>query len=121
MIFVSGSPFDEVQFKGKTLKPGQGNNAYIFPGIGLGAVACNAKLIDNGMILVAARALAEQVSEEDLQRGTLYPPLSEIRGISANIAEVVINYAYEHDLAQQQPKPDNVKQYLLDYMYDPTY
>lgn len=120
-IFVSGSPFDEVQFKGETLKPGQGNNAYIFPGIGLGAVACNAKLIDNDMFLVAASALAAQVSEKDLQCGTLYPPLSEIREISTNIAEAVTNYAYEHDLAQHQPKPVNVKQYLLDYMYDPTY
>ena len=120
-IFASGSPFDEVQYKGETYKPGQGNNAYIFPGIGLGAVACNAKLIDDDMFLVAAKELANQVSEEDLMCGTLYPPLNEIREISANIAEVVINYAYENNLAQLHPKPENVKEYLLNYMYDPTY
>jgi malate dehydrogenase (oxaloacetate-decarboxylating)(NADP+) len=120
-IFSSGSPFEEVQFKNEILIPGQGNNAYIFPGIGLGAVVCNAKLIDANMFLVAARALAAQVSEYDLSHGTLYPPLKNIREISTNIAEVVINYAYENDIAQLQPKPENIKQYLLDYMYDPTY
>ncbi|MFK7794676.1 MAG: NAD-dependent malic enzyme [Gammaproteobacteria bacterium] len=120
-IFSSGSPFDNVSLKDETFKPGQGNNAYIFPGIGLGAVACNAKLIDDDMFLVAASELAVQVSESDLAQGTLYPPLNNIREISTNIAEAVINYAYEHDLAQLHPKPDNIKQYLLDYMYDPTY
>ena len=120
-IFTSGSPFDEVQFEGGAFKPGQGNNAYIFPGVGLGAVVCQAKLINNDMFLVAARGLAAQVSENDLARGTLYPPLSDIREISTNIAEAVMHYAYENDLAQHQPKPENIRRYLLDYMYDPTY
>ncbi|MDW3094292.1 MAG: NAD-dependent malic enzyme [Gammaproteobacteria bacterium] len=120
-IFASGSPFDEVQIKGEIFKPGQGNNAYIFPGIGLGAVVCNARLIDDDVFLVAARELAKQVSEEDLARGTLYPPLNRIREISINIAEVIINHAYEYDLAQLEPKPEDVKEYLLNYMYDPTY
>jgi malate dehydrogenase (oxaloacetate-decarboxylating)(NADP+) len=120
-IFVSGSPFNEVQFNDQRFKPGQGNNAYIFPAIGLSAVVCNAKLIDDDMFLVAARELAAQVSEEDLARGTLYPSLSKIREISLNIAEGVINYAYQNGLAQLQPKPENIKEYLLEYMYDPTY
>jgi malate dehydrogenase (oxaloacetate-decarboxylating)(NADP+) len=120
-IFSSGSPFDEVQFKSETFKPGQGNNAYIFPGIGLGAIACNAELIDDDMFLLAARTLAAQVCEDDLRCGTLYPPLNEIREISTNIAEVIINYAYEKDLAKLYPKPDNIKEYLLEFMYDPTY
>ncbi|MFK8026552.1 MAG: NAD-dependent malic enzyme [Gammaproteobacteria bacterium] len=120
-IFSSGSPFDMVEYKEKTLKPGQGNNAYIFPGIGLGVVACQAKLIDDDMFLVAARELAAQVSESDLSSGALYPPLNNIREISSNIAEAVINYAYDNDLATLQPKPDNIKKFLSDYMYDPTY
>ena len=120
-IFASGSPFDEVQFKGEIFRAGQGNNAYIFPGIGLAAVACNASLIDDDMFLIAAKSLATQVDENDLKLGTLYPPLNNIREISANIAHDVINYAYEKGLADLQPKPDNLKQYLLDYMYDPTY
>ena len=73
------------------------------------------------MFLIAAKSLATQVDENDLKLGTLYPPLNNIREISANIAHDVINYAYEKGLADLQPKPDNLKQYLLDYMYDPTY
>ncbi len=120
-IFASGSPFNDVSIGDKVFKPGQGNNAYVFPGIGLGAVACNLKLINDGMFLVAAQALAAQVSEEDLAAGALYPPLNDIRSLSVSIAEAVIDYAYNNNLAQLFPKPDSVKQFLLDYMYDPTY
>ena len=120
-IFASGSPFNDVSIGDKIFKPGQGNNAYIFPGIGLGAVACNVKIINDDMFLVAAQALAAQVSEEDLAAGALYPPLNDIRSLSVGIAEAIIDYAYKNNLAQLSPKPDPVKQYLLDYMYDPTY
>ncbi len=120
-IFASGSPFGEVDYAGKTFKPGQGNNAYIFPGIGLGAVVCNSSLITTEMFLVAAKALAAQVSEQDLALGALYPPLSNIREISLRIALAVIDYAYENDLARLRLRPDSMEQYVADYMYDPTY
>ena len=120
-IFASGSPFGEVEYAGKTLRPGQGNNAYIFPGIGLGAVVCNASIITEDMFLVAARALAEQVSEDDLQAGALYPPLSSIRDLSLKIALAVIDYAYENNLARLRLRPDSMEQYVTEYMYDPTY
>ena len=120
-IFTSGSPFHAVEFAGKTFRPGQGNNAYIFPGIGLGAVACQAKLINDDMFLVAAKTLAEQVSQADLRAGALYPPLTDIRRLSVNIAKAVIDYAYAADLAQRQPRPAIIEDYLLDYMYDPAY
>ena len=120
-IFASGSPFGEVEYAGKTFKPGQGNNAYIFPGIGLGAVVCNASLIKDEMFLVAAKSLAAQVSEQDLAAGALYPPLSNIRELSLKIAIAVIDYAYENNLARLQLRPDSMEQYVANYMYDPTY
>lgn len=120
-IFASGSPFDNVELNGKTFKPGQGNNAYIFPGIGLGAVVCQSKIINDEMFLIAAKELAEQVSEEDLASGALYPPLTDIRHLSICIASVLVEYAYQNNLAQLTPKPDDIHQCLVDYMYDPTY
>jgi len=120
-IFASGSPFEQVQFNEQIFKPGQGNNAYIFPGVGLAAVACNAKLINDDMFLVAAKTLALQVTEEDLMHGALYPSLSDIREISINIAKAVIDYAYENDIAQLHPKPNDIVKSLKEYMYDPSY
>jgi len=70
-IFTSGSPFESVEYGGKTHQPGQGNNAYVFPGIGLGAIACKARNIDDAMFLAAADALANQVSQANLDAGTL--------------------------------------------------
>lgn len=120
-LFASGSPFGIVEHKGIFHKPGQGNNAYVFPGIGLAAVVCQATLITEDMFLVAAKALADQVNESDLQVGALYPPLTDIRMISCEIAKAVIEYAYEYGYAQLQPKPASIKDLIEDYMYDPTY
>lgn len=119
-IFTSGSPFDAVEHGGKTLKPGQGNNAYIFPGIGLGAVACNATKISDEMFLVAARVLAEMVSPDLLETATLYPPLSTIRDVSLNIAVGVAEKAYEEGLASE-PLPEDLMAFIKDQMYDPNY
>lgn len=119
-IFASGSPFGVVEYNGHHFKPGQGNNAYIFPGIGLGAVVCNARLITEEMFLIAARTLAAQVSESDLKVGAVYPPLTDIRGISRRIAEAVVEYAYENNLAQL-PRPDSIEELITGYMYDPSY
>lgn len=119
-IFTSGSPFDEVVYEGKTLKPGQGNNAYIFPGIGLGAIACRAKKISDQMFLVSAMTLANMVSEENLETATLFPPLTDIREASLNIAVALAEKAYEQNLAQE-PKPEDLKQFIADQMYNPDY
>src|SRR5262249_54452180 len=78
-IFASGSPFGPVIYEGKTLRPAQGNNAYVFPGIGLGAVACRARTLPDELFLVAARALAKLVRQSDLDQGSLYPRLPGIR------------------------------------------
>lgn len=120
-IFASGSPFATVEYNGNYFKPGQGNNAYIFPGIGLGAVVCNARLITDDMFLIAARSLAEQVDESDLNVGAVYPPLTDIRNISRRIAKAVVEYAYDNNLAQLLPRPDSIEELITSYMYDPTY
>ncbi len=119
-IFASGSPFSTVTFRGKTYRPGQGNNAYVFPGIGLGALACNARVISDEMFLAAARTLADMVSESHLNEGTIYPPLTDIRSVSLAIAVAVAEKAYQQNLAIDE-RPADLHKYIADSMYDPTY
>lgn len=91
-IFASGSPFDPVMYNGKRYVPGQGNNSYIFPAIGLACVAVGLTHIDDGMMITAAEALAAQVTSSDLDSGCVYPPLSQIRKVSLKIAIAVADY-----------------------------
>ena len=119
-IFTSGSPFGEVEVYDKTYKPGQGNNAYIFPGMGLGAVVCKTSRITEDMFLAAAQTLASLVSESDLENGSLYPPLDDIRAVSLEIALTVAEKAYQQNIARLQ-KPDDLKTVIKEYMYDPSY
>ncbi len=88
-IFASGSPFDPVEVDGKRFVPGQGNNAYIFPGLGLGVMVSGARRVTDPMFHAAARTLADIVPEEALQVGLLYPPLAGIRAVSMRIARAV--------------------------------
>ncbi|HZN56039.1 MAG TPA: NAD-dependent malic enzyme [Candidatus Polarisedimenticolaceae bacterium] len=117
-IFTSGSPFGAVVHEGRELRPGQGNNAYVFPGIGLGAIACRARKVSDRMFLAAARALAGLVDEDDLDRGCLYPPLSEIRKISLAIATKVAEEAYASKLARRR-RPANLRASIRASMYVP--
>lgn len=119
-IFASGSPFAPVELDGQTLHPGQGNNAYVFPGIGLGAVACRARRISEEMFLAAASTLADQVRNDDLAVGAVYPPLPQIRAVSLEIATAVADTAYRQDLAQD-PRPDDLRAMIKGCMYDPSY
>ncbi|HZV70784.1 MAG TPA: NAD-dependent malic enzyme [Saprospiraceae bacterium] len=120
VVFASGSPFDKVTYKEKVFKSGQGNNAYIFPGIGLGVVTCKAKVVQDSLFLAAAKTLAHIVSEEDIERGSVYPPLKDIRSISLKIAVAVAEKIYSSGLALV-PKPDDLEKHIADYMYDPKY
>lgn len=119
-LFASGSPFDPVTVHGKTYVPGQGNNAYIFPGVGLGAIACGAKLVTDEMFFAAAKALAHEVSEADLEQGRIYPPLAKIRDVSAVIATAVVEVAYNRGLATQ-PRPEDLLTHIKSHMYEPKY
>ena len=117
-MFTSGSPFAPVTYEGRELRPGQGNNAYVFPGIGLGAVACRARTLPDELFLVAARTLAARVSAERLAQACLYPPLTEIRQISLAIAVAVAEAAYAMRLARRR-RPANLKKSIADSMYEP--
>ncbi|MEZ4733099.1 MAG: NAD-dependent malic enzyme [Caldilineaceae bacterium] len=119
-IFASGSPFDPVDLNGQTFVPGQGNNAYIFPGVGLGAIAAGARCVTNEMFFVAAKALAQEVTDADLALGRIYPSLSRIREVSAHIATAVAEVAYACDLTPAS-RPDNLPDHVRALMYQPLY
>jgi malate dehydrogenase (oxaloacetate-decarboxylating)(NADP+) len=119
-IYASGSPFKPVELNGKTFVPGQGNNAYIFPGVGLGIVACESSRVTGEMFYAAAKALAGEVSEDDLKLGRVYPALSRIREVSAKIATAVAEIAYEQGHACL-PRPKNLHEHIKSSMYVPEY
>jgi malate dehydrogenase (oxaloacetate-decarboxylating)(NADP+) len=119
-IFASGSPFEPVVVDGKTFVPGQGNNAYIFPGVGLGIVLSRARHVSSEMFMSAARTLARQVKQRELDQGQLYPPLCDIRSVSAAIAAAVFELAHKQGLARK-PMPDDLLTYIKRKMYVPKY
>ena len=98
-LFACGSPFAPVALNGKTYIPRQGNNSYVFPGIGFGCICARAKTVPNQVFLTAAKTLADLVSESDLANGSLYPPLSEVRKLSAEIAAAVAEYCFDNGIA----------------------
>ena len=119
-IFASGSPFDAVSLFGRRFVPGQGNNAYIFPGVGLGVIACASRLVTDEMFLAAAQTLAQQVSQEELDEGRIYPRLTRIRNVSHAVAAAVIRIACHRGLAGVAV-PDDVDGYVRSLMYEPDY
>jgi malate dehydrogenase (oxaloacetate-decarboxylating)(NADP+) len=119
-LFACGSPFDPVTFNSRTYVPRQGNNSYIFPGVGLGVVASGARRVTDEMFLAAARELARQTSKTDLAQGSLYPPLARIRDVSARIAAAVAEVAYDARLTACR-RPRNALADVRSRMYDPRY
>ena len=119
-VFASGSPFQPVELNGEYFKSGQGNNAYIFPGVGLAATVTRAKIIKDEYFMIAAKTLAFIVSPDDISKGSLYPPLAQIRKISHEIAYAVSEKIYEEGLARNE-RPADLKKAIEEYMYDPRY
>jgi malate dehydrogenase (oxaloacetate-decarboxylating)(NADP+) len=119
-LFACGSPYDPVQLDGKTFVPRQGNNSYIFPGVGLGAVAAGSKLVTDEMFMAAAHTLAYLVTPDDIGQGSLYPSLPRIREVSAHIAAAVAEVAYKRGLATA-PKPNDLMSFIESQMYNPHY
>ena len=117
-IFASGSPFAPVTYEGRTYRPAQGNNAYVFPGIGLGAIACQARTLPDELFLTAASTLAKLVRQQDLDQRALYPPLQDIRSISLAIATALATQAYSTKLARAR-RPRNVRRSIERMMYQP--
>ena len=119
-IFACGSPYDPVDLDGKTFVPRQGNNSYIFPGVGLGVIASGARLVTDEMFMAAAHTLANSVTEADLAQGSLYPALPRIREVSAQIGAAVASVAYQNGLTNGQA-PNDVLGLVQAQMYDPQY
>lgn len=119
-LFASGSPFGAVEFNGRRYVPRQGNNAYVFPGIGLGAIVSRTRAITDEMFLAAARTLAGEVSDADLTPGSLYPPLAQVRQVSVRIATAVARVAWERGLSPL-PRPSDLVAAVRASMYEPGY
>ena len=119
-IVATGSPFKDVEFEGQRYRVGQGNNVFIFPGVGLAAIVSQIREISPDIFTTAAFALAECVDEADLARGTVYPRISELRSISVHVATAVLK-----DIVRKDPSHpligQDLQQHLLSHMWEPVY
>ena len=123
-VFASGSPFDRVELKGgQVFHPSQCNNMYIFPGVGLGATVCGAEIVTDRMLYIAAETLASCVSEEDIQQGKVFPPLTSIRDVSHRIAVAVVEEAMKDGIASRvsQKDAEDLSSFVARKMYYPEY
>lgn len=120
VVYASGSPFPPVALGGRTLRPGQCNNVYVFPGVGLGVLASRAERVTDSMFLIAARTLASLVTDEDLAAGRVFPALPRIREVSARIAEAVAAEAWRLGLARAE-RPADLPAAIRACMFRPEY
>jgi malate dehydrogenase (oxaloacetate-decarboxylating) len=112
-LVATGSPFAPVNMNGKDIAIGQGNNAFIFPGLGFGAILADASKITDGMVSEAAYALADYTMEKHGEAGLLYPPVDELRDVSLVVAARVIERAFADGVARSKKvTPDDATEYV---------
>ncbi|CAF2624722.1 unnamed protein product [Rotaria sp. Silwood2] len=120
-IFISGSPFPNVEYQGKTYVPGQGNNCYIFPGVALAVVTCLIRHVPEEIFYIAAKTLSDLVTQEDLAVGLMYPSIEKIHDVSRSIAVNIAEYAYANNLAALYPKPNDLDEFIKLHQYIAEY
>lgn len=120
-IVAAGSPFPNVELNGRTYQVGQGNNAFIFPGLGLGAILSDAREVTDGMVLEAAYALADYTAEHHLAKGWVYPPVEELQEASVRVATRVIAKAIEEGVAEAKLAPNEIDAYVRSRFWKPEY
>ena len=119
-LIATGSPFEPVTYGGRTYRIGQGNNAYVFPGVGLGALISQAKEVTDEMFAAAALALAHCVTDEDIAAGGLFPRVRELRHVAARVAAAVIRTARDTGLGRVI-KDEDVETVVKNAMWEPQY
>ena len=119
-IFASGSPFSPVRYHERTLMPGQCNNVYIFPAMGLAAYATRAKRITGEMFMAAAHGVAEQVSAAEVAAGLIYPPQSALLKTEVHAAKRIAEVVFARGLAQVE-RPNDLDAFVDSHVYAPQY
>lgn len=123
VIFASGSPFPPYSHNGVEHVPGQGNNMYVFPGIGLGTILCQATHVSQDMIYASAVGLVKALNEDEKRKGWIYPELTRIREVSVSVAREVIRAAHAGNLDRkkylQKLSDEELDDFIRKSMYDP--